>query len=40
MVDKTLGREASQEPLHNPLFEVQVDDLVVQRAWIFKDDRT
>src|SRR5215831_11335479 len=39
MVDEALGGEAAEQALHNPLFQMQVDDLVVQRVRIFKDHR-
>ena len=38
-MDKPLRREAAEQPLHDALFEVQVDDVVVQRAGVLEDDR-
>ena len=38
VVDETLRREAAEESLHDAVFQMQMDDLVVHRAGVLKND--
>ena len=39
VVDEALGDEAAEQPLHDPVLQVEVDDVVVERAGVLEDDR-
>ncbi len=40
VMHEALGDEAAEQPLHDAMFQVQMDDVVVERAGIFEDDGT